>query len=86
MTSFLAMRYTSHSDVEIIMFDIEETHFKQKITKSNKQMIDSCDTLICYVDENYKYSSGAKTTFMYAKKKGLRTINLFKSRFNIELN
>lgn len=71
--------FTPYSDVETIMFNIEETHFKQKITESNKQMIDSCDTLICYVDENYKYTSGALTTYKYAKKKVLTIVNLYKN-------
>lgn len=70
--------YKPYSDVETVMFDTEETYFKQKITQSNKQMIDSCSTLICYVDTAYKYSSGAKTAYKYAKKKGLQIVNLFK--------
>ncbi len=64
-------------DVETIMFDIEETHFKQKITVSNRRMIDSCSALICYANPNYKYSSGALAAMKYAKKKGLRIVNLF---------
>ena len=39
-------------------------------------MIDACDTLICYVDEN-AYRSGAKTSMRYAKRKGLKIINLY---------
>ena len=65
-----------YSDTNIIMYEIEDTHFKRKIIESNKQMIDSCDTLICFVDENYKYSSGAKNVYQYAKKKGLHIVNL----------
>ena len=70
--------YKPYEDVETIMFDIENTYFKQKITESNKRMIDSCSTLICYVDTNYKYASGAKTAYLHAKKKGLTIVNLFK--------
>lgn len=40
-------------------------------------MIDKCDTLICYVDKKQK-PSGAKTAMNYAKRKGLKIINLFK--------
>ena len=69
--------YKPYGDVETTMYEIEETHFKKKITESNKQMIDTCDTLICYVDENYKYASGALTAYKYAKKKGLRIVNLY---------
>ena len=39
-------------------------------------MIDTCDALICYVDEK-AYRSGAKTAMRYAKRKGLRIINLY---------
>ena len=46
--------FKPYEDVVTIMFDIEESHFKQKITESNRQMINSCDTLICYVDTSYK--------------------------------
>ena len=65
-----------YSDVSTIMFDIENAYYKQKITLSNRKMIDSSDTLICYVDEK-SYMSGAKTTLLYAKKKGLNIINLY---------
>ena len=58
------------------MFEIEDLHYKQRITTSNKKMIDSCDTLICYVDPN-AWKSGAKTTMNYAQKKGLKIINLY---------
>lgn len=61
---------------ETVMFEVEELHPKQRITASNKQMIDSCDTLICYVQPN-AWKSGAKTTMNYAKKKGLKIINLY---------
>ncbi len=69
--------YAPYADVETIMFDIEEKHFKQRITLSNKHMIDCSTALICYVDTAYKYSSGAKTIYKYAKKKGLTIVNLF---------
>ena len=61
---------------ETVMFEIEDLHPKQRITASNKQMIDSCDSLICYVQPN-AWKSGAKTTMNYAKKKGLKIINLY---------
>ena len=40
-------------------------------------MIDECSTLICYVRPN-SYRSGAKTIMNYAKRKGLKIINLYK--------
>ena len=61
---------------ETVMFEIEDLHPKQRITASNKQMINSCDTLICYVQPN-AWKSGAKTALNYAQKKGLKIINLY---------
>ena len=66
-----------YSDVKTVMYDIEDTHFKRQITLSNQLMINTCDTLICYVDEK-AYRSGAKRTLNYAKKRGLKIINLWR--------
>ena len=66
-----------YGDVKTVMFDIEDAHFKQRIPLSNRQMIDGCDTLICYVNEDV-YRSGAKTAMRYAKKKGVKIINLYR--------
>ena len=68
--------YTPYSDIETIMYEIETVHYKQQITASNRQMIDTCDTLICYVDED-TFRSGAKTAMQYAKKNNLNIINLY---------
>ena len=65
-----------YSDVSTIMYEIEETHFKKQITESNHQMIDDCDTLICYVNKKHN-PSGAKLAMNYAKRKGLEIINIF---------
>lgn len=67
---------TPYADVKTVMFDIEETHYKRRITLCNRKMIDGCDTLICYVDLS-EYRSGAKTTLRYAEKRGLKIINLY---------
>ena len=66
-----------YSDVKTVMYDIEDTHFKRQITLSNQMMIDSCDTLICYVNEK-AYRSGAKTAMNYAQRKGLKIVNLWR--------
>jgi len=55
---------------------IEDLYFKRQIIESNKQMIDTCDTLVCYVDLK-KYKSGAKMAINYAKRNGLKIINLY---------
>ncbi len=60
---------------ETVMFEIEDLHPKQRITASNKKMIDCCSTLICYVRPG-SWRSGSKTVLEYAIKKGLKIINL----------
>lgn len=72
--------FTPYSDVETVMYEIEECYFKRRITESNKKMIDNCDTLICYVNANQKYG-GSKIAMQYAHKKGLKVINLFNDNF-----
>ena len=69
-------KYIPYDDVETVIYDTEQCHYKAKIISSNKQMVDNCTTLICYVNEN-KFKSGAKLILKYAKCKGLKIINLF---------
>ena len=66
-----------YADVNTIMYEIEDVHYKKQITLSNRHMIDTCDTLICYVDITMN-SSGAKTALRYAEKRGLKIVNLFR--------
>lgn len=68
-----------YSDVKTVIYEIEEAHYKRQITLSNRMMIDTCDTLICYVDSN-SFRSGAKTAMLYAEKKGLNIINLYRKQ------
>ena len=69
-------KYFLYDDVTTIMYNIEEVHYKRKIVVSNQQMIDTCDTLICYVDISKIYG-GAILAYKYAKKKGLHIVNLY---------
>ena len=78
ITSINIFKKGIYSDVKTVMYNIEDTHFKRQIIESNYQMIGACDTLICYVDEN-KSVSGARYAYQYAKKKGLRIVNLYKN-------
>lgn len=64
---------TPYDDVKTVMYDIEDAHFKRRITLSNRQMIDGCDTLICYVNLS-ETKSGAKTALRYAEKRGLKIV------------
>lgn len=66
-----------YADVNTVMYDIEDVHFKQQITLSNRKMIDDCNTLICYVNTS-EYRSGAKTAVRYAEKCGLKIVNLYR--------
>lgn len=66
-----------YADVKTVMYYIEDAHYKQRITLSNRQMIDDCDTLICYVNTS-EYRSGAKTTLRYAENCGLKIVNLYR--------
>lgn len=69
--------YLQYMDVQTTTYEIEDEYFKRQIIVSNKKMIDECDVLICYV--NIKTNpSGAKLVMNYAKRKGLRIINLYK--------
>ena len=61
---------------ETIIYEIEQVHHKQRITFSNKKMVDSSDLIICYVDMK-SYKSGAKTTINYAIRQNKKIINLF---------
>ena len=62
-------------NVDTVMFEIEEVHYKRRIIESNKQMVDACDTLICYVRPN-SWRSGAKQILNYAKSKNKIIVNI----------
>lgn len=66
-----------YSDLKTVMYEVEGAHYKRRITLSNKQMIDSCDTLICYVDTSVN-RSGAKAILRYAERKKLKIVNLYR--------
>ena len=68
--------YNFYDDVKTIMYDTHDEHFKIQITMSNRQMIDTCDCIICYVNKD-KAKSGAKTALNYATKQGLKIVNLY---------
>ena len=73
----LHQNYNIYDDVKTIMYDIEDEHFKKQITMSNRQMIDDCDVVICYVNME-EYRSGAKQAVKYAQKQGKEICNLFR--------
>ncbi len=65
-----------HKDKLITMYyEIENYHYKRRITISNQKSIDNSDLVICYVEKNC-YRSGAKTAMKYALKTNKEVINL----------
>lgn len=68
--------YVPYEDVQTIIYDIEQEHYKRRIISSNRQMIDTCDTMICYVDTKRHYG-GARLAYRYAKRQGLTIVNLY---------
>ena len=67
--------YSPYEDVDTVMYDVEEVHYKRQIIYSNRRMIDNSDTLICYIRE-WQSWGGARAIMEYAKRKGLRIINI----------
>jgi len=66
-----------YDDVETMVYDIEEEHFKNQIVMNNRHMVDDSDVVIAYV--NFKeYRSGAKRAVNYAKQQNKVVINLYK--------
>lgn len=61
---------------QLLFYEIEQVYFKNKITYSNRKMVDNCDLVVCYVDAT-KYKSGAKTAVNYALRQNKRVLNLF---------
>lgn len=61
---------------QTVFYDIEDKHYKNRITYSNKKMIDNSDLIICYVDMK-SYKSGAKNAIKYAIKNNKKIINLY---------
>ncbi len=57
-----------------VIIPIPKTHPKSAITKRNCWMVDNCDLLIAYVLPERR--GGALTALKYAKKKGIKIINL----------
>ena len=84
--------YIDKSYKDYLLQSYEDTYYPKEVEgagklsyiKWNQVLIDSCDLLIAYCDENYhpqsrrgKVNSGTKTAVDYAKKKNTRIINLF---------
>ena len=65
-----------YKDVQTMLYDIENVHFKNQIIVSNKKMVDDSNLIICYVNMN-KHKSGAKRAILYAIKQNKPVINLY---------
>ena len=67
--------YKFHN-LKTCLYETEEVHFKNRISFCNKQMINSCNFIVCYVDD-YTFPSGARNALKYAIKRNLHVINLY---------
>ena len=66
---------TSFEKLDELFFG-DRLDFKKRLYERNRKMIRRCDTLICYVDENYGKTS-ALTAMNYAKRNNKKVINVF---------
>ena len=66
-----------YSDVNTVTYGTEATPDKERVALSNRRMIDTCDTLICYVDTT-EDKSEAEAALRYAEKNGLKIVNLYR--------
>lgn len=66
-----------NKNFEQISYNVEDLHFKQQITQTNRFMIDDANTIICYVDTNLTHS-GALSAMNYALKTNKNILNIFK--------
>lgn len=74
--SSVADFYTEQG-AETIMYEIEEIHFKNQITFSNRRMVDESDIIVCYINPKNR-GSGAGRAVRYAQRQGKEVVNLFK--------
>ena len=75
-------KLSAYKDFEILSYEIEKVYFKNRITFTNKKMVDQCDMVLCYVDFE-KHSSGAKQAVLYAEKNLKTIINIFEKTDDI---
>ena len=66
-----------YRDVQSVMYDIEEVHYKRKILVSNQKMVDESDEVMIYCTNFHKEYSGTYQIMQYVKKTGKPVINLF---------
>lgn len=65
-----------YNDVDTIIYDVSNVYYKEKITQTNKLMIDDSDLIICFANLK-NLTSGARKGVLYAKKKSKTIINLY---------
>lgn len=65
-----------HFGVETMIYPIEDMHFKQQITQTNRMIVDDSDLVVCYVDYDARHS-GAKNAVKYAFEQGKEVFNLY---------
>ena len=75
-------KLSAYADLKVISYEIENIHFKNRITFSNKKMVEQSDIVLCYVDFK-KNNSGAKKAVLYAKKSLKEIVNIFEESNNV---
>ena len=65
--------YEQYYDGIIIPACAEKSHPKGAITKRNRWMVEQCDLLLCFVEQN---RGGAFAAWKYAQSLGIKTANL----------
>lgn len=68
-----------YDDVKTVTLDIKNYKNNLRQTMINRRIIDSCDTLICYMDPNSNESSATKIAVIYALKHGVHVINVHRA-------
>lgn len=66
-------------DVEIMMYEIENVHYKRQIIVSNQKMVDDSDEVIVYYTgkPQWKLNNGTKCIIKYGENQDKTIINLF---------
>ncbi len=66
-----------YKDIETMLYDVDNAHYKMKIVKSNQKMVDDSDEVVVYyrgINPNY---SGVNRAIKYSCKQNKPLINLF---------
>ena len=66
-----------YKNIETMMYDIDNVHYKRQILLSNQQMVDNSDEVVVYDRGINTYFSGINKVIKYAQKQNKLITNLF---------